>query len=261
MKKIITIIIVLAVIFTATFYTKNMMNDDIVPSYDKTQDVATTTGEVISSLPSYTEIIDVNYKKNTVPYTNSCLNITYKPDIRNGTNIIGPYSYPVELDFVGVVDDNLKINGKIVDGDKGIKSGSSCSHRHNLAYKTTIPANTPIIIELVDQHGTEVSLIGKLTITPITNKTYNLTLRYKVTDGYQGKVTPGGGKYTAGTTAVLTAEPINGFMVQWDGPCASELKTCKVLMNSDKTINVSFKQKPGWKCTLSFGSFSCKKEW
>jgi uncharacterized protein (UPF0333 family) len=269
MKKIITTIIVLAVIFTATYFiSKNMTNNDVIPSDNETQEVATSTGEAISSAPTWTER-DVNYKKTTVPYTNSCLGITHSSNILGGGNsTLGPYPYPVELDFVGTVDDNLKINGKIVDGDKGIQSGSPCSHLHSLAYKTNIPANTPIKIEVVDQHGVEASLIGKLRITPIVispNQTYRLRIHYnnnEIPTVYRGRITPpSGGVYAAGTTAVLTAEPIKGFMVQWDGPCASQYKTCQVLMNSDKTINVSWKKRPGWICTLSFGSFGCTKEW
>lgn len=105
----------------------------------------------------------------------------------------------------------------------------------------------------------------KATTTKATS--YKLTIKYVLgskgyTTGYMGKITPStGGRYTAGTTAVLKAEPVKGFMVQWDGPCASQSNTCKVLMNSDKTVNIYFKQKPNWKCNLSLGYFGCTKEW
>lgn len=100
-----------------------------------------------------------------------------------------------------------------------------------------------------------------------TKKIYTLTVQQVVANrayGSQslGSVTPGTGKYAEGTTAVLTGKPINGFKVLFDGPC--EVKgqdTCKVKMNSDKTVKVSFEQKPGWKCGIVGGYLVCSKVW
>ena len=111
---------------------------------------------------------------------------------------------------------------------------------------------------------------GSVPATTTIANYYKLKLVYTVADGnaggfermYTGSISPGkGGKYAAGTTAVLTAKPIKGFKVLWDGPCGGAGNVCKIKMDSDKTINVSFEQKPGWKCSISLGGLTCSKEW
>lgn len=190
MKKILISIIVLIVIFSATYFIQQkLLNKDTT---------ATTTGEAISStaetipkfnrpevddgtsLPKNNNInynnnipkagnteFNVDYKISAVqkPNVSGCVGKTYTPKITpNGGNVVGPFSYPVKFTFTGSVDDNLKINGRIVDAGKGVQSGSPCSHRHDLTYTADFPANTPIRIELVDQHGGEVAIRGKISI-------------------------------------------------------------------------------------------------
>ena len=103
-----------------------------------------------------------------------------------------------------------------------------------------------------------------------TTKYFTLKLHYEVANvrygGYAqlGTVSPAKpGKYTAGTTAVLTASPIKGFKTVWDGgPCITlNQDTCKIKMDSNKTVKVSFVQKPGWKCSIIGGYLECNKEW
>lgn len=175
MKKILISIIVLIVIFSATYFIQqNLLKKDTAPNTETNTPSATTTGEPIAlstqDMPKTGNLeFNVDYKQNvTIKPSTPCWGSTYTPKLTpQGGNTVGPFPYPVQFTFTGSVDDNLMINGKVVDGDKGIQSGSPCSHRHDLTYTELFKENTPIKIQLMDQHGGEVAIKGKISIKKI----------------------------------------------------------------------------------------------
>ncbi len=98
MKKILISIIVLIVIFSATYFIQQkLLNKDTTPNTDTT---ATTTGEAISlntqdMLKAGNTEFNVDYKISAgqKPNVSGCVGKTYTPKITpNGGNVVGPFS-------------------------------------------------------------------------------------------------------------------------------------------------------------------------
>lgn len=84
--------------------------------------------------------------------------------------------------------------------------------------------------------------LGNATTTP---KTYELKTQRLVGDKYgvyrgSGTVTPKGGKYSEGSTAVLTATPDKDSKVVWSAEGCNTKNICKIKMDQDKEIAYAF---------------------
>jgi uncharacterized repeat protein (TIGR02543 family) len=67
----------------------------------------------------------------------------------------------------------------------------------------------------------------------------NYTL--SVTSSSGGSVSPGSGSYPSGTTVTLTATPLSGYrFVGWGGDLTGSTNPATIVMNSNKTITVTF---------------------
>lgn len=123
---------------------------------------------------------NVNYNVSATLGTGSCRGQKYTPVITSSSstsllytgssNIIGPFPYPVKMTFTGTIDDNLMVNGVIVDKSAELK-GDPCSHRHYLTnYTQNFATNTPIAFHVIDNYGGTATMIGTITVEKSSKK-------------------------------------------------------------------------------------------
>ena len=205
-------------------------------------------GEYASSLKAGVTTYTVNYKTSAGPNTKGCNNKTYTPSFNSySSNTFGPFPYPVTMNFKGTVDDNLKVNGVIVDKNMELR-GDKCSHMHYLDYSKEIPANQTIKIEVVDNHGGEASINGTLTFTRKNSPKVNLKLiyEYNYENPGSGSVSNVSGSYDKYSEVIITAYPKKDSAVVWSTPCVGAKNTCTVNLFKDTEVYYTFVPKKKW---------------
>lgn len=187
---------------------------------------------------------NVNYIVKGIPYNSAgCNNKLYNPTIVNASNIIGPFTYPVQMTFVGAVDDNLMINGVIVDKNMNILSGG-CSGKHNLTYSQNFAANTPIKFNVIDNYGVETSLVGTVTIKSQTPPpTFNKVKLSATAIGGTIIQPSSTGTYDKLQLIKIEAKPQTGYVFEkWSGACSGTSTSCSIMMDANKSVSASFKK-------------------
>jgi len=82
---------------------------------------------------------------------------------------------------------------------------------------------------------------AKIPSASITSTPTQYTLRISVNPPDGGTVTPLGGRIDAGTDVIVSALASPGYVfVRWSGDLNDGTPSCKILMNSDKTITANF---------------------
>ena len=197
------------------------------------------------------QVYNINYSLTLGAFSQtSCYNKEYKPNIGGGLNIIGPYPFPVKLTLVADnIDDNLMVDGQIVDAGVNIPSGAKCSYNHPFTYSKTIPAGYTTTLSAVDQHAVAVAMSGVLTLEDLS---YVLTITKPTTNTGTGVITgaTSGDKFAAGTSVTLTAKADMGStFVGWGGAFPGT-GPYTFTMNYDQTVTPIF-TKAGNKLTLT----------
>jgi uncharacterized repeat protein (TIGR02543 family) len=183
---------------------------------------------------------NVNYYVSGISAnTAGCNNRSYTPTIVGTSNTVGPFSYPVKMSFSGTVDDNLMVNGVIVDKTAAL-NGGNCSHKHSVSYTKDFPANTAIRFNIVDQYGVEASMVGTITITPMVSDT--VKLKTATINGGIINQPSLNGTYRRGEVIEITAATTTpGFIFdKWSGACTGTSPKCTLTMDMDKTVTAAF---------------------
>lgn len=265
-KKYIGAILLLILILTGLYLAKEyFLNKEITATVEE--------GNLASeeALRYGTLSYNVNYKTNSgTANPKGCNNTKYNPSIVGGKNIIGPFTYPVKMTFKGTIDDNLMVNGKIVDANMQLE-GSKCSHKHYLEYSQIIPANQTITLNVIDNHGGEALMVGALTFEKISTpgKKVKLEIQQYVAGKFfdsrmKGSGTlegPKSGQYDQGSVVKLVAKPDKGSQILWDvsnGDCRGN--TCEVKIDSDTEIVYAWVKKRGFWDKCKFGIDPINKE-
>jgi hypothetical protein len=183
------------------------------------------------------KVYKINYNVDAGPLTpEGCNQKEYKPDFGGGKNVLGPFNFPVKLTFKGTIDDNLKINGVIVDKTSELR-GDKCSHRHTLEYTQTIPANKAITISLIDQYGGEVTMIGELTLENTVLKDTLLKLQKRAaTDDYESGAmiaTFDRGMTKVYTTNTIICDLTGGIFKSFLEKCSTSFSAVNKKINDD----------------------------
>jgi len=95
-----------------------------------------------------------------------------------------------------------------------------------------------------------ISWYSNCSLNATTTKMYTLNVTLQVAPN-GGTVSPiGKSKHAIDSSVTITATPNKGYRVLWPSDCQNKgQKTCKLKMDSDKTILARWELKKGWRCT------------
>lgn len=234
-------------------------------TYNVNYDVKATLGAGKCRNQKYTPVI-TSSSSTSLPYTGS-------------SNVIGPFPYPVKMTFTGTIDDNLMINGVIVDKSAELR-GDPCSHRHYLSnYTQNFAANTPIAFHIIDNYGGTATMVGTITVEKSSKK---LTIsptgpgQIKTTITSLGKTNPP--QLITGLTTIEVLEGdsialeaqanIDANVVEWTDTICQKIadpnqrylrcKSYPITITStytDKTVSATFKKKVNKCNVIAYGGY------